>query len=417
MGPLCVVSLDDCKRTSILNVTINAISAKLGGSVTYLQNVLPYLRDRLPADSDRLVVWRGDAKTGVASWPQGIEYREDALASGGIGAIPGTWRRLWFDQVRLPRMLRREHTDVLFSSANFGPLRCPCRHVLLVRNSAYFDRVYMSRMRSPRVRAYLRFQRWLTLRVMKTADMVFFPTRAMLELVAQHTGGERANWRVAHYGLRQDLFTPKSLITPPEVPPLTLLNVSLYSDQKDFGTLLRATRLLNERRPNRFHLKVTAGFSQDWLGQSAFHPRFSAEKSLYQQLEAEGIAEDVGWKSYGQLPELYRAAAIFVFPSYTESFGHPLLEAMASGLPIVAADTPVNRELCGRAAVYFPPFDADACATSIESLSDDAASQQALVSHAMAQIRKFSWTTHAAQLVDAFSDTRDASAPFSVEPT
>ena len=199
-----------------MKITINAISAKRGGAATYLQNVLPELLVQLGGtEENRIAVWRGVATTADdGRWPGGIEYRQDLAASGGAGATGGTIRRLWFDQVQLPRMLQADGSEVLFSSANFGPLRCPCRQVLLVRNPIYFDPTFMSRMKSPKVRAYYFFQRWLTLRCAEVSDVVLFPTQAMLELVARHTRGERHNWRVAHYGTRHDLFFPTDSAPP-----------------------------------------------------------------------------------------------------------------------------------------------------------------------------------------------------------
>jgi glycosyltransferase involved in cell wall biosynthesis len=59
-------------------------------------------------------------------------------------------------------------------------------------------------------------------------------------------------------------------------------------------------------------------------------------------------------------------AALFVFPSYLETFGHPLLEAMAAGVPTVASDLPVFREIAGDAAIYADPFDVSALAAAME---------------------------------------------------
>jgi hypothetical protein len=53
-----------------------------------------------------------------------------------------------------------------------------------------------------------------------------------------------------------------------------------------------------------------------------------------------------------------------VTPAYAESFAHPLIESMSSGLPVVASDLPVHREICGDAAIYFPRFSPDALAES-----------------------------------------------------
>lgn len=376
-----------------MKVAINAVSAKRGGAVTYMQNMLPVLRARLGApDRTQVVVWRTDTQTGDEAWPQGIEYRRDSAGNGARAAVGGIVGRLWFDQVELPRVLRSEGFDTLFSSANFGPLRTSARHVILVRNPIYFDPVFMSRVDDVKVRAYHTMQRLLTLQCIERADVVLFPTRAMMDLVAAHTKGPRASWRVAPYGTRHDLFagSPERRAASDVVE---LLNVSLYCDQKDFGTLLGAVELL-QSASRRFRLKLTAGFHQDWLAESPYFPHFGEEREIYRRLSARGLASDTDWRKYGSLPALYRSADIFVFPSYTESFGHPLVEAMAAGLPVVAADTACNREICGDAAVYFPAFNARACAEAIERVSREPELAARLRERGLSRAQEFTWDRH-----------------------
>ena len=70
------------------------------------------------------------------------------------------------------------------------------------------------------------------------------------------------------------------------------------------------------------------------------------------------------------LHQVYRACNIYVTPAYAESFAHPLVEAMASGLPVVAADTEVHREICQDAAIYFPRFSPEDMADRICQIVD-----------------------------------------------
>jgi glycosyltransferase involved in cell wall biosynthesis len=387
-----------------MNVMINAISAKRGGAVSYLSNVLPELSKQLGGESkSHITVWRGTMSTDNIADLKGVEYRVDQWATGSSGAVGGGLRhRVWFDQVKLPRMLRAEKTEVLFSSANFGPLYCPCRQVLLVRNPIYFDATYLERMKSLKVKAFYFLQRQLTLRCIKSADIVLFPTQAMLDMVTQYTNRRGSNWSVAPYGTRHDLFQPALERSEKERMAIRLLNVSLYSDQKNLGVLLQAVKALHQAQPRRYFLQLTAGFRQDWLGDDPFFPNFSSERAMFRSLQAEGIVEDVDWKSYGSLPALYQQADIFVFPSYTESFGHPMVEAMATGLPIVAADVPVNREMCGDAAVYFPPFDVGACAECIQKVAEDSKLLGRLRAESLTRAQTFTWEKHAAELVKAF---------------
>jgi glycosyltransferase involved in cell wall biosynthesis len=74
---------------------------------------------------------------------------------------------------------------------------------------------------------------------------------------------------------------------------------------------------------------------------------------------------------YDEIQKLYEEHDIFVFPSLAESFGHPLVEAMASGLPIIASDIPVCREICEDAAVYFSPLDPKDLADNIIMLKNN----------------------------------------------
>jgi glycosyltransferase involved in cell wall biosynthesis len=97
----------------------------------------------------------------------------------------------------------------------------------------------------------------------------------------------------------------------------------------------------------------------------------------------------------------YEAATAFVFPSYLESFGHPMVEAMSFGLPVVAADTPVNREICGEAAVYHPPFDVGDLACRIVQAVTDQAMQDRLRTMARERARLFSWDRHVRLLLQA----------------
>src|SRR5262249_31558451 len=73
----------------------------------------------------------------------------------------------------------------------------------------------------------------------------------------------------------------------------------------------------------------------------------------------------VGEVPYGEIAAWYRDAELFAFPSHLETFGHPLLEAMAAEVPLVAADIPVFREIAGDAAFYADPFRVDELAAAM----------------------------------------------------
>lgn len=108
----------------------------------------------------------------------------------------------------------------------------------------------------------------------------------------------------------------------------------------------------------------------------------------------------VGNLNAQKVQDLYGILDVFIFPSIVESFGFPLVEAMANGLPIVAADTSTNRELLGPDGLFFSHDDAEDLANRLEGIiSNPKASAQLAV-----QMRKrskiFSWAKAGLQTLE-----------------
>jgi glycosyltransferase involved in cell wall biosynthesis len=91
------------------------------------------------------------------------------------------------------------------------------------------------------------------------------------------------------------------------------------------------------------------------------------------------------------LAELYRRAAALVLPSLHEGFGMTALEAMAAGVPVVAARAPGVTETCAEAARYFDPRDPDALAAALGEVTADAEVRERLVAAGLARAAAFSW--------------------------
>lgn len=101
------------------------------------------------------------------------------------------------------------------------------------------------------------------------------------------------------------------------------------------------------------------------------------------------------------LPKLYRACSLFVFPSWHEGFGLPALEAMACGAAVIAANTSSLPEVIGRADALFDPYHRDAIARKIEEVLTNPSIKQSLIEHGLIQSRKFSWEASAKTAIHA----------------
>lgn len=122
------------------------------------------------------------------------------------------------------------------------------------------------------------------------------------------------------------------------------------------------------------------------------------EDEVKRVIAEEGIPSRVvlpGLVSEDDLKFLFRAAQVFVFPSFSEGFGLPSLEAMALGTPVVCSNTSCMPEVCGEAAEYFNPRDIDDMATKMKKVFSDMALRAELIKRGEKRAKKFSWENSA----------------------
>jgi glycosyltransferase involved in cell wall biosynthesis len=264
---------------------------------------------------------------------------------------------LWYLAV-LPAWLQRNRVDVLFSQTCYLPPLSLKRTALLVQDARYFYKTpAWSGPRSITERMAFKLRRLWVHRSVAAADEVTVQTQAVADLIGGCIPSASERIRVIPHGpgyLDKPCPRPIRHLNPSDT--FEIVYVALYREHKNFTTLVEAVKLLRSWGiPVRLHLTLDRNKPE--------------VIDLERQMQAMGVAEWI--VNHGQLDRsavtgLYENSHIFVFPSICESFGFPQVEAMAFGLPIIAADTRVNREVCGSAAVFFPPDDADALAHVVE---------------------------------------------------
>jgi glycosyltransferase involved in cell wall biosynthesis len=377
-----------------MKMVINAASAKMGGAVTYLASLLRHLPPRQSGHEFYIFL------------PPETAEKLKGL-NENISLIPTTkgharwWKRLWWEQVTLRRCLAELHADVLFSTANFGMFGCPVRQILLVRISLYFSRIYVDLFlprHSPRFRWSFRLRRWLCCQSVRCADVVMTPTQAMLDDLRSYVDVSPTKGMANHYGATEpvdkdmDCWCPRG-----EQFPVRLLYISLYAEHKNLTTLLQAIPLLNKDGTGEFVLATTV--NPAWHAAS-WTLTCKSDTELAHRHDVAPWVKFAGPLGPNEIEEQYRSADIFVFPSIAESFGHPLVEAMAHGLPIVASDTPVNREMCGDAAIYFRPLDSGHLAQTIRRVAMSQLLQNRLSLEGIRRVRaRFNWHTHVSRIL------------------
>jgi glycosyltransferase involved in cell wall biosynthesis len=216
------------------------------------------------------------------------------------------------------------------------------------------------------------------------------------------------DFRVIHFGFDPQVFAADEIPLSDEQlaklhldrPLRRLLYVSHYNYFRNFETLIRALPKIAEKLKRATGEEAQLVLTTD-IKRGAVYGGYdaTAASELIDRLGVRKQIAMLGAVPYGRLHHLYRHCDLYVCPSYSESFGHPLLEAMAAGLPVAAADLPVHREVCDGAAVYFGVFDEGALAdTCVRVLSDEKLGA-GLRAAGRAQHQRFSWDEHVSALI------------------
>ncbi len=104
------------------------------------------------------------------------------------------------------------------------------------------------------------------------------------------------------------------------------------------------------------------------------------------------------------LPELYQQCSLYIFPSLYEGFGIPLIEAMASGIPVICSNTSSLPEIGGEAVALFDPYSVLSIRDTILRVISSDKMQAAMIENGFRQVKQFSWKRHAEKIIKSYEE-------------
>ena len=379
----------------MIRLFINGLAASAGGGLTYLRNVIPHLARKVDAETTVLlnpVIRREFGET------PNISFAETSERSRTFG-------RFVREQTTLPKLIRCSGAQVLISAGNFALWNSPVPQILLSRNSLYTSGDFLRDVRARgdyAIWADTLIKRWLARRSIRRADITVAPSGAFAQELSKWSGRKVLS---VHHGFDQDAFTSDATPLPSAAKTqleegedaLRLLFVSHYNYYRNFETLFLAMPILR----SRLHGKKVKLFLTCQLksGENPGGYRAESAASVANNLQGREDIVELGTIPYRSLHHLYRACHIYVTPAYSESFAHPLIESMSSGLPVVASDLPVHREICGDAGIYFPRFSPEALAERVVQIQESPDLADRLSHNGLRRACDFSWSKHVDRLV------------------
>jgi glycosyltransferase involved in cell wall biosynthesis len=372
-----------------MKIMVNALSANAGGGLTYLINLLPAL-DRVDHVNQYLVLVARDCPSvfsGLSS-----QFRIERVL---LPPQPPILRGL-YEQLILPFIIWKHKIDILYSPADTATLLASCPVVLALRNPTLSTDRKIPWKGKARLR--LNILRCLSRMSAHKATRIIFVSKASRDTVRNKFKLKQEKTVAIHHGANPIFSNPvdnKYQDKLSAFPPRYILAVSTVYYYKNFLNLIKAYRSLISKGDIIDLPLVIVGGNQD--------PDYFRLMEDY--IEKEDLRSKVllaGRIDYWLMPQVYSRAELFVFPSYMETFGHPSLEAMISGVPVAAAGTEVMREILGDAAIYYNPFNKKEMAEKIKILMDDPRLKKRLIENGKQRIKDFSWEKTASKTLDVF---------------
>lgn len=175
-----------------------------------------------------------------------------------------------------------------------------------------------------------------------------------------------------------------------------LLYVGSVYPHKNIPVLVKAIKILNQIPITDHQSLITLVIV---CGRSVFWKRLEKEIS---NLESDRFVNLTGFIPDEELVALYQEAEAYLFPSLSEGFGLPGLEAMAVGLPVLASNIPVFKEVYQKAAQFFDPLDSEDIAQKIKDLLTNQILQKNLTRAGFELVKQFSWEKMAKETLDEY---------------
>jgi glycosyltransferase involved in cell wall biosynthesis len=336
---------------------------------------------------------------------QEFQNRSNVSFAGFAGESASAAIRFVRAQRLVPELVRRSGASVLLSAGNMALFRSPVPQILLSGNALYTSGDFFRDVRQRRD-----YRLWLDTKLkgqiakwsVRAADRTVAPSQAFADEIERWTGVRAL---VIHHGFDRNLFFQETAPLPEELQKrlertsgeLRLLFVSHYNYYRNFETLIRAVGMLRKRlEPRQVKLFLTCRL-QPGANPGSF--RTEAAASLVRRLELSSNLVELGTVPYHLLHHVYQACDLYVTPAYVETFAHPLLEAMASGLPVIASDLAVHHEVCRDAALYFATFSPERLAETVCKAAQSPELFRRMSEQGLERSQDFSWKDHVDRVI------------------
>jgi len=290
--------------------------------------------------------------------------------------------------ITLPLLLRKLNPDVVVETAHFGPFNLPKK---IKRVTIIHD---LSPIKFPKFHPFLSqyLQKLFFPGIIKRSDLLFTNSKNTSQDLKSFYPESKSKICQLYLG-KEDIFKPtksEDIFKKYGINKPYFLSVGTIEPRKNLNTLLAAFSFFKKEHSSNIQLVIVGG--DGWK-----------TKSFYSELNKHPFKNDIkliGYVNRLNLPALYSNALAFIYPSYYEGFGLPVLEAMACGAACIISNTSSLPEVGGEAALYFNPERPEELAERFNYILTEKEVQDSMKEASIQQASMFTWKKYAQEFID-----------------
>jgi len=372
-----------------LNIVINAISIKEGGSLLVLRKLLPALIE-LKSDITFHVI----VNPVVKNLPE--------LQNKQIKILSYPWAEksflhlLFCYKVIMPDLLAKIDGKLFFSITNYLPFKLKVPNLLLVQHAGHFspefEKLYLKTYKGSLSKLIWYFKKCWVKKSILRATLVTVQKETLAQDIFSQIPVSENHIKVIPHGLGNcSLGKAKK---SPINSKIRIGYITKYGVQKNFTVLLKSIKeLIDDNRDVELILTLDETMDEcrqvlnlgDAMGLNACLINYSKIRE-------------------SEIQDLYDSLHLFAFPSICESFGFPMVEAMSRGVPLLVSDISGNRDIANEAGIYFDQNNSHDLALKIKTLMDNSDIYNNYAEKSIARAQEFSWEKTATATLEAIDN-------------
>jgi glycosyltransferase involved in cell wall biosynthesis len=360
------------------SVDAHTIGCHLTGNEVYIRNLL---NEYAELDGSSLFLTYISKPAAAAMIPEQFIKRR---------VSPNPFKRLGID---MPTSLRRERPDVLHVQYT-APLACSVPLVVSVHDISFLEHPeYFTNFRAAQLKLTVR-------RTVKAAARILTPSEFSRRAI------------IDAYAVPDEKVVTIPNAVSPVFRPIQR-EVAAHWVERQFGVRTPFILTVGDVQPRKNHVGLIHAFEE----MIRAHPHLThslvlvGKETWYSPVvrrlaERSPVSERIrftGWVSDEDLRHFYGACDFFVFPSFYEGFGIPILEAMACGRAVAYSNTSAMPEVANAAAIHFDPYSVPEIARAMQDLALDAELRQRMERLGTQRASLFSWTRTARKTLEVYA--------------